>query len=100
MSGTLSPTCDSISPSLEVERVVDWMDGWVEAPFAAPSDFDAAAPFERKLRRRRTPNGSSLNQQVERPTEGGRGGGRVKAEGGFAPPSYPPWARAKVWIGM
>ena len=51
MSGTLSPTCDSISPSLEVERVVDWMDGWVEAPFAAPSDFDAAAPFERKLRR-------------------------------------------------
>ena len=40
------------------------------APFAAPSDFDAA--FERKLRF--SPNGASLNQQVERPTEGGQGG--------------------------
>ena len=51
------------------------MDGWMaEAPFAAPSDFDAAAAFERKLRRRGSPNGGSLNQQVERPTEGGREG--------------------------
>ena len=65
------------------------MEGWMvgggrgcrEAPFAAPSDFDAAAPFERKLRRRRsTPNGGSLNQQVERPTEGGGGWRRLKGD--------------------